>query len=68
MLSTLFSPCEVKVNLIQNVVFLRPPQKPALDQDHRQHELPPLSTDELVRGIVHVFVPVCTALVLCVPY
>lgn len=59
MLSTLFQPCEVKVNLIQNVTFLRPPQRPKLDYENRQNELPPLSNDELVRGIVHLFVPVC---------
>ncbi|KAI3627928.1 hypothetical protein CBS14141_001929 [Malassezia furfur] len=47
MLSTLFQPCEIKVNFIQNVVFLRPPQNPSGDHDHRTHELPPMSNDEL---------------------
>ncbi|WFD02796.1 hypothetical protein MOBT1_001481 [Malassezia obtusa] len=58
MLSTFFQPCEIKVNFIQNVVFLRPPQNPTGDHDHRTHELPPLSNDELVRGIIHLYVPV----------
>lgn len=58
MLSTLFQPCEIKVNFIQNVVFLRPPQNPSGDHDHRTHELPPMSNDELVRGIIHLYVPV----------
>ena len=57
MLSTLFQPCEVKVNLIQNVIFLRPPLKAQLDHEQRKHELPPLSNDELVRGIIHLYVP-----------
>ncbi|WFD28335.1 hypothetical protein MNAN1_003344 [Malassezia nana] len=57
MLSAIFQPCEIQVNLIQNVFFLRPPQRPALDHEHRTHELPPLSNDELVRGIIHLNVP-----------
>lgn len=57
MLSTIFQPCEIQVNLIQNVFFLRPPQRPAMDHENRAHELPPLSNDELVRGIIHLHVP-----------
>ncbi|WFD36001.1 hypothetical protein MCUN1_002872 [Malassezia cuniculi] len=57
MFSSILNPCEVKVNLIQNVVFLRPSQQPQLDRDHRANELPPLANDELVRGIVQVYVP-----------
>ena len=48
----------MRVNFIQNVVFLRPPQNPNGDLEQRTHEQPPLSNDELVRGIVHLFVPV----------
>ena len=57
MLSTIFQPCELQVNLIQNVIFLRPPQRAELDAEHRTHELPPLSNDELVRGIMHLYAP-----------
>ena len=57
MLSTIFQPCELQVNLIQNVIFLRPPQRAELDAEHRTHELPPLSNDELVRGIIHLYAP-----------
>lgn len=57
MLSSILHPCEVKVNLIQNVIFLRPSHQAQLDRDYRANELPPLSNDELVRGIVHVYVP-----------
>ncbi|WFD20679.1 hypothetical protein MCAP1_002930 [Malassezia caprae] len=57
MLSTIFQPCEIQVNLIQNVFFLRPPQRPAMDHENRTHDLPPLSNDELVRGIIHLNVP-----------
>jgi len=57
MLSTIFQPCEIQVNLIQNVFFLRPPQRPAMDHENRTHEQPPLSNDELVRGIIHLHVP-----------
>lgn len=57
MLSTIFQPCEIQVNLIQNVVFLRPPLRATLDHEHRTHELPPLSNDELVRGIIHLHAP-----------
>ena len=60
MLSSILHPCEVKVNLIQNVIFLRPSHQAQLDREYRENELPPLSNDELVRGIVHVFVPVNT--------
>ncbi|WFC98480.1 hypothetical protein MYAM1_001208 [Malassezia yamatoensis] len=47
----------MRVNFIQNVVFLRPPQNPTGDVEQRTHEQPPLSNDELVRGIVHLYVP-----------
>lgn len=57
MLSTIFQPCEIQVNFIQNVVFLRPPECASLDHEHRTNELPPLSNDELVRGIIHLHVP-----------
>ena len=57
MLSTIFQPCEIQVNLIHNVFFLRPPQRPTMDHENRTHERPPLSNDELVRGIIHLHVP-----------
>ncbi|WFD06820.1 hypothetical protein MVES1_002174 [Malassezia vespertilionis] len=57
MLSTLFQPCELSVNLIQNVIFLRPPQRSATDHDNQENGLPPLSNDELVRGLIHIYVP-----------
>lgn len=43
--------------MIQNVVFLRPPQRATMDHENRTHELPPLSNDELVRGIIHLNCP-----------
>lgn len=57
MLSSIFQPCEIQVNMIQNVVFLRPPQRPTLDHENRTNQLPPLSNDELVRGVIHLHVP-----------
>ena len=60
MLSTLFQPCEIKLNFIQSVVFLRPPQSASVDHKNRVNELPPWSNDELVRGIIHLYVPVRT--------
>ncbi|WFD31311.1 hypothetical protein MSPP1_002345 [Malassezia sp. CBS 17886] len=57
MLNTLFNPCEIQINFIQNVVFLRPSHLPHVDQENQRNKLPPLSNDELVRGIIHLFVP-----------
>ena len=54
MLSSLFQSCDIKLHLLQNAVFLHPP-----DRTRRNHseEAPPSANDELVRGLVELWVP-----------
>ncbi|SNX81789.1 uncharacterized protein MEPE_00494 [Melanopsichium pennsylvanicum] len=53
MFSTFFQPCELKLHLLQNAVFLHPPDRPLPDS----HERPPMANDEIVRGLVELYVP-----------
>lgn len=53
MFSTFFQPCELKLHLLQNAVFLHPPDRPLPDT----HERPPMANDEVVRGLVELYVP-----------
>ncbi|SJX60512.1 uncharacterized protein SRS1_10142 [Sporisorium reilianum f. sp. reilianum] len=53
MFSTFFQPCELKLHLLQNAVFLHPPDR-ALPETH---ERPPMANDEIVRGLVELYVP-----------
>ncbi|SPO20138.1 uncharacterized protein UTRI_00534_B [Ustilago trichophora] len=53
MFSTFFQPCELKLHLLQNAVFLHPPDRPLPET----HERPPMANDEIVRGLVEVYVP-----------
>ncbi|KDN52448.1 hypothetical protein K437DRAFT_266634 [Tilletiaria anomala UBC 951] len=54
MLSSLFQPCEIKLHLLQNSLFLHPPDRTTRGD---QEALPPTSQDELVRGLVELWVP-----------
>ncbi|KAI3482726.1 hypothetical protein L1887_54481 [Cichorium endivia] len=53
MFSTFFQPCELKLHLLQNAVFLHPPDRPLPES----HERPPMANDEIVRGLVELYVP-----------
>lgn len=53
MFSTFFQPCELKLHLLQNAVFLHPPDRPLPET----HERPPMANDEIVRGLVELYVP-----------
>uniref|UniRef100_V5EHK6 Cyclin binding protein n=1 Tax=Kalmanozyma brasiliensis (strain GHG001) TaxID=1365824 RepID=V5EHK6_KALBG len=53
MFSTFFQPCELKLHLLQNAIFLHPPDRPLPDT----HERPPMANDEVVRGLVELYVP-----------
>lgn len=53
MFSTFFQPCEVKLHLLQNAIFLHPPDRPLPES----HERPPMANDEVVRGLVELYVP-----------
>ncbi|EPQ26220.1 uncharacterized protein PFL1_06934 [Pseudozyma flocculosa PF-1] len=53
MFSTLFQPCELRLHLLQNAIFLHPPDRPLPES----HERPPQANDELVRGMVELYVP-----------
>ncbi len=56
MLSSLFQPCDVKIHLLQNAIFLHPPERaqPAASDDAAA---PPSGNDELIRGLVELWVP-----------
>lgn len=54
MLSTFFQPCDIRLHLLQNVIFVRPPPPAA---PAGAAFTPPSSEDELVRGLVEVRVP-----------
>lgn len=56
MLSTFFQPCEAKVHLLQNVIFVHPPE-PVHPDLPAPHDAPPSSEDELIRGLVELRVP-----------
>ncbi|PWN53084.1 hypothetical protein IE53DRAFT_366646 [Violaceomyces palustris] len=53
MFSSLFQPCEMKLHLLQNAVFLHPPNYPLPSE----HDRPPQANDEIVRGLVELYVP-----------
>ncbi|PWZ02555.1 hypothetical protein BCV70DRAFT_155607 [Testicularia cyperi] len=53
MFSTFFQPCELKLHLLQNAVFLHPPDRPLPET----HDRPPMANDEIVRGLVELYVP-----------
>ncbi|KAJ9476690.1 Cyclin binding protein [Pseudozyma hubeiensis] len=53
MFSTFFQPCELKLHLLQNAIFLHPPDRPLPES----HERPPMANDEIVRGLVELYVP-----------
>ncbi|CCF54214.1 hypothetical protein NDA11_006277 [Ustilago hordei] len=53
MFSTFFQPCELKLHLLQNAVFLHPPDRPLPDT----HVRPPMANDEIIRGLVELYVP-----------
>lgn len=55
MFSTLFQPCGVKLHLLQNVVFLHPPESGLRPTD--PEDAPPVGDDELIRGLFELQVP-----------
>lgn len=55
MLSTFFQPSEVKIHLLQNVIFLHPPEAPTTRPPAT--DAPPQTDDELVRGLIELHVP-----------
>ncbi|KAL9935600.1 hypothetical protein V8E36_005177 [Tilletia maclaganii] len=60
MLSSLLSPCEVKLHLLQSAVYLVPPQLPPgvrLPSPSRAVNQPPATNDVLVRGLIELYVP-----------
>lgn len=55
MFSSLFQPCGVKLHLLQNVVFLHPPESGIRPTD--PDDAPPVGDDELIRGLIELHVP-----------
>lgn len=55
MLSSLFQPSELKIHLLQNVVFVHPPE--GGPRRPQAEDAPPQTDDELVRGLIELHVP-----------
>ncbi|KAE8267036.1 hypothetical protein A4X09_0g5308 [Tilletia walkeri] len=61
MLSSLLSPCEVKLHLLQSAIYLVPPQLPPGSRppspSTRNLSAPPATNDILIRGLIELYVP-----------
>ncbi|KAK0542077.1 hypothetical protein OC844_007888, partial [Tilletia horrida] len=60
MLSSLLSPCEVKLHLLQSAIYLVPPQLPPGSRPpspSRAINQPPATNDVLIRGLIELYVP-----------
>ena len=55
MLSSFFQPCDIKIHLLQNAIFIHPPDR--AHSPRTSDETPPSANDELIRGLVELWVP-----------